>query len=210
MSPVVRLGRPRKGEEILRREQLLEKAVRLFAEHGFGSVSLETIAREARVSLRTIYQQYGGKAELFCAVVRHYSDMFVAALPPDGHEAWPMEETLVEFGREYLFRNTRPELLHLRTQFLAEAHRFPEVTAEIYLQGPGRTQARLAEVFAVHQRAGHIRAGDTLYFAGQFISALLGERYHRLQLGLDATPSDDEIAEWARQAVELFLAGVRA
>jgi TetR/AcrR family transcriptional repressor of mexJK operon len=204
---MMRLGRPRKGEEGIRREQLLEHAVRLFAEHGYGSVSLETIAREARVSLRTIYRQFGGKAELFCAVVRHFSDLFVAALPAEGDGAATLEETLVEFGREYLFRLTRPDLIRLRSQFLAEARRFPDLAAELYAQGPERTLRRLAGFFAAHQRAGRIAPGDPLFLAGQFIHCLQGEPYHRLQLGLKPTPGEAELESWVRGAVGLFLTG---
>jgi TetR/AcrR family transcriptional repressor of mexJK operon len=207
---MIRLGRPRKGEESIRREQLLEHAVRLFAEHGYGNVSLETIAREARVSLRTIYRQFGGKAELFGAVVRHYSDLFVATLPSDGDQAMPLRETLVEFAREYLFRITRPELIRLRVQFLAEAHRFPGLAAELYAQGPKRTLSRLAEFFAFHQQAGRLAVRDIQFLAGQFLGCLQGERYHRLQLGLEKTPTEEEIEAWARQAVELFLGGAGA
>ena len=200
-------GRPRKDEEEKRREQLLEQAVRLFGEHGFGNLSLETIAREARVSLRTIYSQFGGKAGLFSAAVRRYSDFFVAALPVDRVGDTPFDEILVEFAREYLFQLTRPELIRLRGQFLAEAHRFPELACEFYSQGPERTLNHLAGFFEGQQFAGRLGAGDPLFLAGQFVSALRGERFQRLQFGLDASPSADEVAVWARQAVDLFLQG---
>jgi TetR/AcrR family transcriptional repressor of mexJK operon len=204
---MIRLGRPKKGEEALRRDQLLERAVRLFAEYGYSSLSLETIAREARVSLRTIYRQFGGKAELFCEVIRYYSDLFVAALPSDQTQAKPLEETLVDFGREFLFRLTRPDMLRLRAQMMAEAHRFPELAVEFYAHGPERTLHRLAQFFAAHQEAGRVAATDPTFLAGQFVNCLRGERFQRLQLGLDETPSERDIELWARQAVELFLRG---
>jgi TetR/AcrR family transcriptional repressor of mexJK operon len=203
---MIRLGRPKKGEEATRRDQLLEHAVRLFAEYGYGNLSLETIAREARVSLRTIYRQFGGKAELFGAVVRHYSDLFVAALSFEQQHR-PFEEALLEFAREFLFRLTRPELVRLRVQFMAEAYRFPELAAEFYAQGPERTLRRLAQFFAFHQQAGRVADQDPMFLAGQFVNCLRGERFQRLQLGLEETPSEKDIEPWARQAVDLFLYG---
>jgi AcrR family transcriptional regulator len=136
---MIRCGRPRKGEEILRRDQLLDHALQLFAEHGYGNLSLETIAREARVSLRTIYRYFGGKPELFGAVIRRYSDAFASVLPLDRAPDLPLQETLTEFGKEFLFRLTRPECVRLRAQMLAEAVRFPELAREFYSQGPERT-----------------------------------------------------------------------
>jgi TetR/AcrR family transcriptional repressor of mexJK operon len=202
-----RIGRPRKGEEGLRRDQLLDHAQRLFTEHGYGNVSVETIAREARVSLRTIYRHFGGKADLFGAVIRRCSDLFVATLPLDPPDARPLEETLVEFARGYLFRLSRPESLRLRAQIMAEAPRFPELAAEFYTQGPERALARLAQFFALHQQHGRIVAGDPMFLAGQFIHGLRGERFQRLQLGFDAAPDEADIDRWARAAVALFLRG---
>lgn len=202
-----RIGRPRKGEEEQRRLQLLSHAVRLFAEQGYGKLSLETIAREARVSLRTIYQQFGGKAELFAAVVRHYSDLFVAALPADPGTDRDVEALLVDFGREFLFQLTRENLLRLRAQFMAEAPRFPELAAEFYGLGPRRTLAHLARFFALQQRSGRIAPIDPDFLAEQFLAALRGERFQRLEMGLEPAPDGDEIDAWARAAVRLFLRG---
>jgi AcrR family transcriptional regulator len=207
--PEVRPGRPRKGEEAVRRDQLLEHAVRLFAEHGYGQLSLETIAREARVSLRTIYRHFGGKAELFGAVIRHYSDLFAAALPLEPQSDRPFEEVLVDFGREYLFQLTRRDLVRLRAQLLAEAHRFPELAEEFYAEGPSRTLDRLARFLALQQQAGRLVEADPWFLAGQLVNSLRGERFQRLQLGLEPTPDSADIEPWARRAVELFLGGCR-
>ncbi len=204
---MIRLGRPKKGEEILRRDQLLEHAVRLFAEYGYSGLSLETIAREARVSLRTIYRQFGGKGELFGAAIRHYSDLFVATLPLEQARAKPFEEILVDFAREFLFRLTRPDMVRLRTQMMAEMHRFPGLAAEFYSQGPERTLHRLAQFFALYQKSGAVADVDADFLAGQFVNCLRGERFQRLQLGLEETPDEREIELWARRAVGLFLRG---
>ncbi|WP_026610632.1 TetR/AcrR family transcriptional regulator [Methylocaldum szegediense] len=202
-----RIGRPRKGEIAIRQNQLLDHALRLFVERGYGNVSLETIAREARVSLRTIYRYFGGKADLFGAVIRHYSDLLVATLPLDQALARPLEETLVGFGKHFLFRITRPEIIRLRAQLIAEAHQFPELAAEFYEQGPQRTLSRLAKFFTMHQQAGHVKAIDPAFLAGQFVNALRGERFQRQQLGLESAPTEEEVERWTRQAVKLFLQG---
>ncbi len=202
----IRCGRPRKGEAAIRRNLLLDQAIQLFAEYGYGSLSLETLAREAHVSLRTIYRHFGGKAELFGAVIRRLSDEFVASLPL-GETDRPVEEVLVEFGRKFLYRISRPECLRLRAQILAEAHRFPEFAAGFYRNGPERTLLRLSEFFSAHQKTGTLIETDCRFLAGQFLDALRGERFQRLQLGLDEPPSEEEVSAWARQAVRLFLRG---
>jgi AcrR family transcriptional regulator len=180
--------------------------MRLFAEYGYGAVSLETIARQAHVSLRTIYRQFGGKAQVFGAVIRRVSDEFAASLS-EAELQRPIEEVLVEFGRRYLYRITRPECIRLRTQILAEAHRFPEFAAEFYRNGPKRTLMRLSEFFSTHQKAGDLIEIDCQFLAAQFLSALRGERFQKLELRLEEPPSQAEIDEWVSKAVRIFLTG---
>ena len=55
---MIKCGRPRKGEELLSRDRLLDTALKLFLEYGYGDLRLETIARDAHVSMRTIYNQF--------------------------------------------------------------------------------------------------------------------------------------------------------
>ena len=204
-----RPGRPRKDEAFSRRERLLEQAVRLFGEQGYGGLNLETFARQSRVSLRTVYQQFGGKAGLFSAVVRHYSDLFAAVLPADGNGEEPVETVLVRFAQEYLYRLTRPEVIRLRAQIMAEAPRFPELAREFYSQGPGRTLEALTHFLKRQQELGTInREFDAGFLAGQFLNALRGERFQRLQLGIDEPPGETEISDWSARAVRLFCQGI--
>ncbi len=207
MKTTIRSGRPRKGEEASRRGLLLDQATQLFAEHGYGNVSVETIARNARVSLRTIYAQFGGKAGLFGAVIRRLSDEFVASLPLEDASSRPLDEVLVEFGRLYLRRISQPECICLRAQILAEAHRFPELAAEFYQNGPERTLLRLSEFFSARPQADGLVEEDCRFLAGQFLNTLRGERFQRQQLGLETAPSEEETDAWARQSVRLFLHG---
>lgn len=205
-----RPGRPRKTETEARREQLLEHAVRLFGELGFGGLSLEALAREARVSLRTIYSQYGGKTALFRAVIRRYSDVFVATLTVGKEGASPqdLETTLNLFAREYLFQLSRPELVRLRAQIMAEAGRFPDLAREFYEQGPQRTLNQLAHVLAKEQAGGYVLAQfDPHWLAEQFVSAVGGEHFKRLQLGLETGLTEEAVDLRCRQVVRLFLRG---
>ncbi|CAL1241297.1 TetR/AcrR family transcriptional regulator [Candidatus Methylocalor cossyra] len=208
MKTTIRPGRPRKGEEALRRDQLLDRAIQLFAEHGYGNVSLETLAREAHVSLRTIYSQFGGKAALFGTVIRRLSDEFAASLPLDESAlARPLEDVLAEFGRQYLCRITRAPCICLRAQIQAEAHRFPELAAEFYHNGPERTLIRLADFFALQQKAGRVLAEDCRFLAGQFLASLRGERFLRVEWGLEEPLSEQEAEDWAKKVTRQFLQG---
>ncbi len=200
---MVKCGRPCKGDEQQSRDRLLDAALRLFLEHGYGNLSMETIARDARVSLRTIYSQFGGKAGLFGALIRRCSDQFIGSLADDSE----LEDALIEFGRQFLYRITRPDVLRMRAILIGESPRFPDLATQFYEQGPRRTLDHLAQFFARHQQAGLIANIDPGFLADQFVGALRGERMQRLQLGLESTPDEAEIDVWVVQVTRLFLQG---
>ncbi|WP_446810975.1 TetR/AcrR family transcriptional regulator [Methylomonas sp. 2BW1-5-20] len=200
---MVKCGRPCKGDEQLSRDRLLDAALQLFLEHGYGNLSMETIARDARVSLRTVYSQFGGKAGLFGALIRRCSDQFIGSLSDDS----PLEEALLSFARQFLFQITRPDVLRMRAILIGESPRFPDLATQFYEQGPRRTLELLKQFFIRQQQTGYIADIDPHFLADQFISAVRGERLQRLQLGLEPTPDAEEIEQWVRQTVSLFLKG---
>lgn len=204
---MVKCGRPRKGEELQSRDRLLDTACSLFLEHGYGNLSLETIAREARVSMRTIYSQFGGKAGLFGAVIRRCSDQFVTRLSEEHVLERSPEEALISFAKQFLYSITRPDVVRIRAILIGESPRFPDLATQFYEQGPQRTLDHLMQFFARQQQAGNFADMDPHFLADQFLSSLRSERFQKLQLGLEATPDEAEIDLWVRQAIGLFLHG---
>jgi len=200
---MIKCGRPPKGNEQLSRDRLLDAALRLFLEHGYGDLSMETLARDARVSLRTIYNQFGGKSGVFGALIRRCSDQFIDGLKDDCE----LTEALEIFGRHFLFRLTRPDVIRMRAILIGESARFPDLATQFYEHGPRRTLGRLADYFSRQQQAGRIAAIDPHFLADQFVNALRGERMQRLQLGLESPPDEAEIAAWVAQVTRLFLRG---
>lgn len=200
---MIKSGRPPKGQESASRDRILDNALQLFIEYGYGNLSLETIAKEARVSLRTIYSHFGGKAGLFGALIRRCSDHFADSLPQNTDTA----SALTAFAQEYLYQLTRPEAVRIRAILVGEAMRFPDLAAQFYAQGPQRTQAKLAEFFSLQQQQGEFTGLDPHRLANHLVSSLRNENFAKLQLGLIATPDREAIALWAQQTIDLFLHG---
>jgi AcrR family transcriptional regulator len=73
-------ARTRRGKSILgtpTRERILSAAAQLFAEHGFASTSMPTIAERSGITAGAIYRHFSNKAELLLEVVKRA----LAALP---------------------------------------------------------------------------------------------------------------------------------
>lgn len=84
-------GRRRSEEVAQRNEALVATAFALFCERGYHAVSLATIASEARVAVRTIYADFGGKAGLLAGQIaieqRRHAARLAALELPAGPEA---------------------------------------------------------------------------------------------------------------------------
>lgn len=59
-----------------KRQQLVDKAIELFAEHGYHATGIDRIAEEANVSKKTMYHHFRSKEELIIAALKQYDGVF--------------------------------------------------------------------------------------------------------------------------------------
>src|SRR5271163_3875250 len=64
------------------RDAIVESAVRLFLERGFGAVSMDELAEAAGVARRTLYNQFASKEEIFREMLVRVSGQLEDAFPP--------------------------------------------------------------------------------------------------------------------------------
>ena len=67
-SPVKPRSSYRQAQATATRERIAEAARRLFAIAGYGSTSIEAIAAEAGVAVRTVYSAFGAKREILSLI----------------------------------------------------------------------------------------------------------------------------------------------
>lgn len=136
-------GRPRADEVEARLENLKHTAGRLFLDKGFGSVSLEMIAREARVAVRTIYIKFGGKNGLLSALLQDKRAQFFTGIDLDKDQR-PIREVLDDFSARLYSLLTSPEAMALQRMLAAEARGNPEVVETFFAMGPNVTRDAIA------------------------------------------------------------------
>lgn len=76
----VRKRRQRLAPE-LRRQQILEAALRVFVERGYHAAHVDHVIREAGVARGTFYLYFKSKHEIFAALVQRMLDLFLRARP---------------------------------------------------------------------------------------------------------------------------------
>ena len=202
-----RAGRPSRDAALKLREHILEVASKLLLTNGYGATSIETIAREARVSKRTLYDRFADKPALMRAVVARLID----SLRPASHEpiieGQNLEQILVHLALLVLRAALEPRALALHRLIVAESHRFPELaTAVTTVGGRQEAVALISDLLLRHSRRVPIRAADAEFAAQQFLQMIVSLPQLRA-IGLGAAMTPVELDSWARRTVGLFLRG---
>lgn len=134
------------------RERLLSAARRVFAARGFHAASVEEIASEAGHSTGALYSNFGGKEDLFLALMEHEIAREVHEIEAAvGQQATIPERARGGAEQWMAFVRREPELLLLFAEFWAYAVRDPQVRPQV--------ARRMAEVRAMITRL-ILRAAD--------------------------------------------------
>lgn len=192
------------------RDAILKAAAEVFFEQGYEGASIEAVIERVGGSKRAIYSHFGGKKELFAAIVTENSSRALAALSPAEMRGRNLEDTLFSFGRKLLEVVMTPETLALYRVIVAEGARFPELSQVFFESGPGRAAARLATVLDEFRERGEIKIKDTTRAAEHFIGMLRDDLHLKTVLGLRPPPGPAEIEASVRQATGIFLNGCRS
>jgi TetR/AcrR family transcriptional regulator, mexJK operon transcriptional repressor len=202
-------GRPPSSAGSAKQDSIIEAAAEVFLEQGFGSASMDEIARRAGVSKATVYSHFDSKPALFGAIVQHRCQRTMSAMLAEMSDK-PAAETLTAVGRQFLDVLMMPGSLPLYRVVLAEAPRFPELGRIFYEAGPDRCAIALAQYLADLHERGILNAPDARWAAEQFLGAVLGQIHVRMLLMVAGDPpSPDERTRYVAAAVSTFLEGRR-
>jgi TetR/AcrR family transcriptional repressor of mexJK operon len=139
-------GRPKACEVEARMNDLVETAGALFLKNGYTKVSLEAIAREAHVAVRTIYVKFGGKAGLLNAVIQSRRDRFFRVRDMET-DPRPFKEIIDDFARHFQSLLWSPDVISMQRVVIAEAATNPELAQAFQDGGPKPTLDMLQRFF---------------------------------------------------------------
>ena len=202
-------GRPRAADKEARLQNLLDTAAHLFLEKGYGKVSLEMIAREAHVAVRTIYVKFGGKAGLLNAVIAAGRARFFGGVFNMETDMRPIEDILSDFSVRFVELLSLPSFCSLHRMVIAEASTTPELAQTFYQAGPKQTREQLAVFFSRPDVKAQIRSELTPeLLAVHLLNCLLGDQTTRLlfEPAVPRTPAEN--LAHVKEAISLFLHGV--
>ena len=140
-------GRPKASDVEARMQDLIDAAAQLFLANGYTRTSLESIARAARVAVRTIYVKFGGKAGLLEAVLMSRREAFFRMRDME-HDMRPFRAIVDDFARQFFDLLCQDQLIAMQRVVIAEAADNPELARTFYDAGPRLTRDMLERFFA--------------------------------------------------------------
>lgn len=138
-------------------ERILATAEKLFAEHGFDAVSMNTIAEAADVSKANVFHHFTSKNDLYIAVLRHACRDASEYLDELGSDALPLAERLTQFARAHLrsvLEHDQVTRLSLRELLSDGSHHGQELAEKVY----GDKFTRFVAILRAGQKSGELRA----------------------------------------------------
>jgi AcrR family transcriptional regulator len=181
----------------------------LFLEKGYSKVSLEMIAREAHVAVRTIYVKFGGKAGLLQAVIAAGRARFFAGMDSMETDSRPLEAILDDFALRFLDLVSASSFLSLHRMVVAEAIATPELAESFFEAGPKRTRDELTKLFARPDIRARLRPELGIeVLCVHLLNCIMGDSMMRMLFPRAQGPDEASLQEQARLGVDLFLRSV--
>jgi len=190
----------RKVQAEATRERIAEAARGLFGTHGYGSTSIESIAAEAGVAIRTVYSAFGSKREILSLICERWLDQARARELADDVLAEPDPVRRLR-GAAHWLRALYSAGFDVVMIFEAATDESPETRALLRGKLAGRNQAMDAMIASLD---GHLRVSVAEAQAVYRALAAPGV-YQELVAESGWEPAEFEV--WVGDALERHLLG---
>jgi AcrR family transcriptional regulator len=208
MSPMAR----RKKEKELRKKAILRAAQQLFFRKGFRSVTVESIAKQARLSKGTVYLYFKSKEELYAQVLLNEVEKFqerVGYIIETGHSA---SEMLIQYAHIYtdFFLNER-ELFRILMTFMLHTDdlRFSDEMRRRMIRATTRTVEVIDRIFQHGLESGEFGCTENIRKSRNAVWGLLnGVISLHLYTGKENT-REERIYSNVTEGLKVFIGGLK-
>src|SRR6266404_4634234 len=141
-------------------QQILAAAQQVFVEQGYGSASMDGIARTAGVSKATLYAHFTGKDALFAAMVGVECRRMSAVIDTPAFDESDIRAALRQIAGQFIDHLMTGRALAIYRIVFAETPRFPELGRIFFETGPDRLLGRVADFLRRAGTRGVLRVPD--------------------------------------------------
>jgi AcrR family transcriptional regulator len=202
-------GRPQIRCDEETRAVIAGAARKQFARSGFAGTGMDSVARAAGVSTKTLYRLFPNKAALFEGMVSERIEGLVSLVKLRACDGGDVEAALAEallICGELMLDG---EVIALQRVVAGESDKFPDVAETFFNKAIAPTQSALAGWLRVQVRRGTIGLDDADVAAGMLLGMLALQPLRAAMFGHQPPPSRYEIEQRAKACAALFLGGCR-
>jgi AcrR family transcriptional regulator len=202
-------GRPQVRCDEETRAVIVEAARHAFAANGFAGTGMDSVARAAGVSTKTLYRLFPNKQALFEGMVSERIATFVSIVKLRACDGGDVEvalaDALLVCGELIL----DGEVIALQRVIAGESDKFPDIAETFFTKAITPTQGALADWLRVQVKRGTIAVEDADVAAGMLLGMLALQPLRAVMFGHRQPPSRKEIEQRAKACAALFLRGCR-
>lgn len=195
-------GRP---PDPAKREAIIQAAGELFLESELGDISMDDVAKKAKVSKITVYKHFSDKRELFQTMIEkkmeaNLSESLFARL--QGQDAF---EELVTIARGFTNIIYSKDGVNMYRTVVAESKRGADIPHMFYAKAVEPSNRLLESHLSKLEQAGEYAFPDKRLAATIFFSIFKGDRFMRATMTVPMQEESLETEDYIRQIVRLYL-----
>jgi AcrR family transcriptional regulator len=203
-------GRPQQRSDEETRAIILEAARYEFSHTGYAATGMESVARRAGVSTKTLYRLYPNKAAVFEAMVAERIEAFVTIVKLRACDGSNIEPALIEALTVCADLMLDGEVIALQRVIAGDSDKFPDIAETFFHKAITPTQAALTNWLRAQQKRGAIELEDADTAAGMLLGMLAMQPLRATMFGHRPAPTKEERAARAATCAKLFLSGCRS
>jgi AcrR family transcriptional regulator len=203
-------GRPQIRPDCETRLVIYEAARHEFSDNGYAATSIESVARRAGVSTKTLYRLIPNKAALFEGMTSDRIDRFLSEVNLEAIDHAEIDEALYAALMACADLALDKEVVALQSMVLQEAGKFSDLAGAFYRNGIQRAVKALADWLTAQQKRGLIEIDDAEEAAGMLLGMVADAPRRATMFGGLPLPSRPQIEARVRKCVGIFLRGYRA
>jgi AcrR family transcriptional regulator len=190
-----------------RRAQILDAALKLFAEKGYKGASNKEIAKAAGISAGLIYFYFEKKEDLLFAILEDKVTAGGKPPPIDALKMFPPERVLPMLAHFALSQLDNQDTVNVMKVVMGEMLQRPEVRA-IANSNVNRLMEAIGGYLAFQMEQGRLRKDDPILCAQTFVAGLVATIMRR-QLLADPKMLSLSADQIVNTVVGIFLRGMR-
>jgi AcrR family transcriptional regulator len=200
-------GRPQARSDEQTRALIFDAARREFAASGYAATNMESVARRAGVSTKTLYRLIPNKAALFEAMITERIDTFASVVKLRACQGRDIEaalhDALMVCGELIL----DADVIALQRMILGDSDKFPDVAETFYHRAITRTQETLASWLRTQHSRGLLAIDDADQAAGMLLGMLAFQPQRAVMFGHTPALTHEQLEQRVQVCAKFFLEG---